>query len=150
MNMSVFGAKYTILAVLYGLVSCQMGMKKSALRRSADFFIGALKSYRYTYCGRPTGGRGGNRKKRAGNARPYVIDLRSVYARRGDHWSPVVQVLPAATPQSAMPTAPLTYGSLGSGGFILDRYGNCSCPTGGCGGNRKKTGGQCPPLRYGF
>ena len=78
------------------------------------FFSGDLKLYRCVYCGCPTGSCRPNRKKRAGNARPYVIDFCSDYARRGDHWSPVVQVLPEATPQSRQAVAaPLTQGSQG-------------------------------------
>ena len=44
-------------------------------------------------------GAGKNRKKRAGNARPYDIGLSADYARRGDHRSPAVPVSSAgATP----------------------------------------------------
>ena len=92
---------------------CARGGGSDACGRAGGvvFFSGDLKLYRCVYCGCPTGSCRPNRKKRAGNARPYVIDFCSDYARRGDHWSPVVQVLPEATPQSASPTAPLTQGS---------------------------------------
>ena len=85
-------------------------------------FSGDLKLYRCVYCGCPTGSCRPNRKKRAGNARPYVIDFCSDYARRGDHWSPVVQVLPEATPQSATPPAPLTQGSQGGRLTLRQRF----------------------------
>ena len=89
------------------------------------FFSGDLKLYRCVYCGCPTGSCRPNRKKQAGNARPYVIDFCSDYARRGDHWSPVVQVLPEATPQSRQAVAaPLTQGSQGV------RRKTCTTPTG--------------------
>ena len=97
---------------------CARGGGSDACGRAGGvvFFSGDLKLYRCVYCGCPTGSCRPNRKKRAGNARPYVIDFCSDYARRGDHWSPVVQVLPEATPQSASLTAPLTQGSQGKCG----------------------------------
>ena len=94
---------------------CARGGGSDACGRAGGvvFFSGDLKLYRCVYCGCPTGSCRPNRKKRAGNARPYVIDFCSDYARRGDHWSPVVHVLPEATPQPASPTAPLTQGRHG-------------------------------------
>ncbi len=99
------------------------------------FFSGDLKLYRCVYCGCPTGSCRPNRKKRAGNARPYVIDFCSDYAVgatigrpscRFCRKRPLSRLLPLrrgakggrlplrqrfATPQSAAPTAPLTQGS---------------------------------------
>ena len=95
---------------------CARGGGSDACGRAGGvvFFSGDLKLYRCVYCGCPTGSYRPSRKKRAGNARPYVIDFCSDYARRGDHWSPVVQVLPEATPQSRQAvTAPLTQGRQG-------------------------------------
>ena len=103
-------------------------------------FSGDLKLYRCVYCGCPTGSCRPNRKKRAGNARPYVIDFCSDYAvgatigrpscrfcrkrplsrlrrqlplRRGAKGDSFQCAENIATPQSAAPTAPLTQGSQG-------------------------------------
>ena len=121
---------------------CARGGGSDACGRAGGvvFFSGDLKLYRCVYCGCPTGSCRPNRKKRAGNARPYVIDFCSDYAvgatigrpscrfcrkrplsrlrrqlplRRGAMGDGFRCAENIATPQSAAPTPPLAQGSQG-------------------------------------
>ncbi len=144
------------------------------------FFSGDLKLYRCVYCGCPTGSCRPNRKKRAGNARPYVIDFCSDYAVGATIGRPSCRFCRKRPLSRLRRQLPFRRGAMGGGNVIgcdclpcargggsdacgraggvvffsgdlkLYRCVYCGCPTGSCRPNRKKRAGNARPYVIDF
>ena len=103
---------------------CVRGGGSDACGRAGGvvFFGGDFKLYRCVYCGCPTGSCRPNRKKRAGNARPYVIDFCSDYAVGATIGRPSCRFCRKRPLSRLRRQLPLRRGAMGGGGVV-----GCDC-----------------------